>query len=1082
MKELVFLPDREGRDELSSNAGFVRIGAEGAALPDLVSRFVLPEREAVRTDATVWRGILALTLLCDAWPDAGCTVSALTVDSTASLFAAWVLSARPEEKRRDALHLILLQREGQRLLLGIADPHAGLTLPATPTDFSGMLPARAVWYDADAAVWRDPVPYLNADERAILLARLTMMGLDSPEAEAFKADLSRAEQSAVDAVLAEDAVALRALSIRMQAICGLNGFDALSVREEHCVIQEDHPLVRLYSAVDVRYSSRRACFTYLWEGQPFARSSAALGLTDACGADQEALLNAIEPELLLLSESSVRWNRQCADALSAWLNAQDSALLPQVRAEAELLREVQMNRARQVQMTVSLTWPWDASSGAIRYLLRESLGEEWLGCASNPFSDRLTKLTAHVLGDNALQRGCACADGVLLPPLSAELAACLSGAEDGAGLAADMLRFEPREDGGITASFLLRAQGEVHMTRVYPVEEILVLSQADSPCVAVWPCVPMERWQAYHVFVRGGAVEVDTLRHGEWLTLPAPDQPDTPDADSAAVPPVQPWRCLHTDAYPGCLVLHRDGQCLGALPNALPRLHIEPSADALAAIDLGSSATAVSILLDGKPISAQAEHLTRLLVSPQDMPSDDFLLSLTPSDITPSSVALIGDGDTLFTDGYVYAVTHFDAMQAVRQGLVCTALKWRRGERFVRARKLLLHQVMLGASLTAMMAGAKSIRWRVSIADEMGDEGRQALLDMAEELSAAVAAQTGLPLSGNAPVAWAEEAVALHAYLCAEGGMKGTFAVLDIGGGSTKLHLWVQGRRLPVSGAMLLMGTSAMLTHVLFRAPGLLRADFADCGSDGLISAVDALCDQFARAHDHLADADKALLMLDALLDEYRQPMTQHLYARFQQQRPTYMQSILLEMYAAAMFCIGLMLEDTGEDSTLSHLFPGDLTVCLTGRGAWLLDTLTPQLRNGLQRIAHAPVALRHPVRTLTVRPSPLPALGVARGMALLRDTGSAADPKPIRTRRSFTELMQSLLHSLYQCYPAHMWMLHPGLFDPAGQLTPAGEDTVRRLVSQCYGDGEDIPLSVLQFISELQRETLLPTPAFPGE
>lgn len=1082
MKELVFLPDREGRDELTSTAGFVRIGAEGAALSDLVSRFVLPEREAVRTDVTVWRAILALTLLCDAWPDAGCTVSAMTVDSTASLFAAWVLSARPEEKRRDALHLILLEREGQRRLLGIADPHTGLTLPATPTDFSGLLPARAAWYDADGALWRDPVPYLNADERAILLARLTMMELDSPEAEAFKADLSSAEASAVDAIRTEDADALRALSIRMQAICGLTGFDALSVREEHCVVREDHPLVRLYSAVDVRYASARACSTWLWEGQPFARSSAALGLTDAFGADQEALLNAIEPELLLLSESSVRWNRQCAEALFAWLNAQDSALLPQVRAQAELLHEVQMNHARQVQTTVSLTWPWDASSGAIRYLLRETLGEDWLSCASNPFSDRLTKLTAHVLGDNALQHGCACADGVLLPPVSAELAACLSAAEDGAGLAADMLRFEPREDGGITASFLLRAKAEVHMTRVYSVEEILVLSEADSPCVAVWPCVPMERWKAYHVFVRGGAVEVGALRHGEWATLSAPDTPDADTPDTPDVRPAQPWRCLHTDAYPGCLVLHRDGQCLGALPNALPRLDIKPSADALAAIDLGSSATAVSILLDGKPISAQAEHLTRLLVTPQEMPADDFLLSLTPSDLTPSSVALIGDGDELFTDGYVYAVTHFDAMQAVRNGLVCTALKWRRGERFVRARKLLLHQVMLGASLTAMMAGAKSIRWRVTIADEMGDEGRQTLLDMMEELSAAVARETGLPLTETASVTWAEEAVALHACLCAEGGMKGTFAVLDIGGGSTKLHLWMQGRKLPVSGAMLLMGTSTMLLNVLSRNPGLLHADFADCGNDDLIRAVDALCDQFALAGEHLADADKALLMLDALLDEYRQPMTQHLYARFNQQRPTCLQGILLEMYAAAMFCIGLMLEDAGADSTVSHLFPGDLTVCLTGRGAWLLDTLTPQLRNGLQRIAHVPMALRHPVRTLTVRPSPLPALGVARGMALLRDTGITADPAPIRTRRSFTELMQNLLHSLYQCYPAHMWMLHPGLFDAGGHLTPAGEDTVRRLVSQCYGDGEDIPLSVMQFVSGLQKETLMPTPLFPGE
>jgi hypothetical protein len=29
------------------------------------------------------------------------------------------------------------------------------------------------------------------------------------------------------------------------------------------------------------------------------------------------------------------------------------------------------------------------------------------------------------------------------------------------------------------------------MVRVYSADEILVLSEAEAPCVAVWPCVPM---------------------------------------------------------------------------------------------------------------------------------------------------------------------------------------------------------------------------------------------------------------------------------------------------------------------------------------------------------------------------------------------------------------------------------------------------------------------------------------------------------------------------------------------------------------------------------------------------------------
>ncbi len=1076
MRDMVFLPDRTGRDELTGAMGFVRVGGEQEGLSGLTSRLVLPAQEAPAADDTAWRGVLALALLCDVWPEEDASVAVVTVDAATSLFASWVLSARGEAEK---LHLVVLEKGGERRLLGIADTHKGLILPAAPTDFAGVLPERAAWYDGDNGAWTDPVPCLNEHERAILLARLTMMGLDAPEVEGFKAALNDAEKPSAEAVQSGDAAALRALSIRMQAVCALDDFEAFSVRREPCVIAQDNPLVRLYSPVDVRYDAARACSTWLWHGVPFARSSAVLGLTGVNDAAQEAVLDEIEGELLLLGDNSTRWSSRCAGAIADWLNTQDAALLPEVRAQAELLRHARMEQAKQVQMTVTLTWPWDASSGAVRYLLQEALGEGWMQGAAKPFADRLTKLTGYVLGDNALQHCCACADGVLLPPLSEAMAACVAAAKDGEGLAADMLRFEPREDGGITTSFLLRGAGEVRMIRVYPVEEIEVLSEAASPCVAVWPCLPLENWQAYHVFVRGGETEVAALSRGEWLSLPGEASVED-DEENAA----RPWRCLHTRSYPACLILRRDGLCLGALPNSLPLCKVEAAADALAAIDMGASATATALLLDGKAVSAKGEQLTRLLVTPQEMAADDFLLSLTPAELTPSSVALTGAGDALFNDGYVYAASGFDTLQAMEPGAVCTALKWRADQRSVRARRILLHQVMLGASLNAMLAGAKSIRWRITVADEMGEVGRDALIGMAEELAAAVAEETGLPLTaGKSAVVWAEEAAALHAFLCHEGGMKGTFAVLDVGGGSTKMHLWLQGRNRPVGGAVLMAGASTTLLMALRENPEMLRADFADCGSEGLTAAVEVLCAQLALAGESLAQADKALLMLEALLEEYKPQITQHLYARFNAQRPAYMQAILLEMYASAMFCVGLMLEHAGNDSKISHLFPGDLTICLTGRGAWLLDTLTPQLRNGLQRIAHAPVQLRHPVKTMTVRPAVLPAMGVALGMATLKDTGMAVDMPFIRTRQSFSELMRMLVLHLYQCYPLHVWTLHPGLFDPWGNLTAAGEDTIRRVASACYGDGEDIPASVMDFVNGLRKAAVVPEQLLsPGE
>lgn len=1069
MKNLVFLPDRTGRDEMGQQSGFVRVGADGSALSALSQRLVLPPREMKQASPEMWRGVLALALLCDAWPDSGVKPNVLTVEADSSLFASWVLSARPAEELGKPLHLALLERDGQKRLLGILDAHAGLVLPATATDFTGFVPARATWYDAENDRWHDPVPYLNENERAILLARLTMMGLDAEEINAFKEDITDAEKAAALAVQAGDEAALHALGLRIQAVCALDDFTDFSVRREPCAVSEDNPLVRLYSVVDVRYTARRECATYLWKGIAFARTSAALGLTGTNDSAQGTALAEIDEEVRLLGENSTRWSSRCANGITDWLMEQDAALLPETKAQAELIRHVQMTKARELQQTVTLHWPWNAASGAVQYLLREALGEGWMEGAKKPFADYLTRLENHVLTDAALQHCCAFEGGVYLPPLSKEMAACVARSKDGSGLAADMMRFEPQEDGSVVASFLLRGNGEMRLARTYGPEEIMHLTAEESPCAAVWPSLAMDAWHAYHIFLKGGSVSLAALCGREWKTVN---------------PSEEGWQCLRTEDYPSCLCVMKDERCFGVIPNAQPVHKIDAAGDAQVAIDMGASATAVVITVNGKRILAESADLTKLLIMPVDMPADDFLASLAAKELTPSVVLLTGMGDELFTDGYVYDVSRLDALAELEAGSVCTQMKWRADDRSVRARRILLHQVMLTASLTALLAGARSIRWRVTVADEMADDGRYALLNMIDEMSILVAQETGLMLQdGKFTVTWAEEAAALHAYLRSEGGMKGTFATLDLGGSSIKTHLWMQGKLRPLGGAVMLEGVSTALLTTLREHPEWLWEDFADCGDEAFLDDVRAVCEQLTLAGESAVQSDKAAMMLDALLALHRQAITQHVYTRFSAQRPTYLQGILLETYGAALFNVGLMLEQAGEDNTINHLFPPDLPVSLTGRGAWLLDTLTPQLRNGLQYIAHAPMQLRHPVRTLTVRAMPKPAMGVALGMSVLKDTQQTINTPFIRTRQSFSELMCLLMKQLMQCYPMHMWMLHPGVFDQWGQLTEEGNAAIRRSASAVYGEGEDIPASVMAFVSKLRRTAAVPeTAVYPGE
>jgi len=64
----------------------------------------------------------------------------------------------------------------------------------------------------------------------------------------------------------------------------------------------------------------------------------------------------------------------------------------------------------------------------------------------------------------------------------------------------------------------------------------------------------------------------------------------------------------------------------------------------------------------------------------------------------------------------------------------------------------------------------------------------------------------------------------------------------------------------------------------------------------------------------------------------------------------------------------------------------------------------------------------------------------------------------------------------LHAAFPMHMWLLHEGLFDWQGVLTPAGDDAIREIASRCYGDGEDIPAAVMAFVRSLRETVLLPT------
>ncbi len=1052
MSDLIFLPDREGRDELGQANGFVRVGGPDDALQTLAERLILPDRKGARGDRTMWRGVLAFALLCDAWSETRARITLQKIDTEKSLFAAWLLAARPDMQKREAVHLVLLELDGRQELLGVSDPHAGLMLPATPADYTGLVPARAAWYHKKNGTWSDPLPYLNEHERAILYARLEMMSLNAPEVLELKRDLNEAEQENIRRVRQGDEAALAEWSLQMQAVCAMRDFEAFSERKAPVRVTKDNPLVRICSDVDVRYpETALQTSTYLWKGVPFARTSSALGLTGVIHPKREDALQNIRQELALMTAQSTRFARRAADGISEWLRTCDAALLPEIRLCAEDLRSELNQKSLEYQEAVELTWPWDASSGAVRMLLKEALGDGWLDAAGHPFAEKLTRLNGVLLSDPALRSCCAAAEGVYLPPLSRELARCNAHSGDGEGLAVDALRFESAEDGSVTVSMLLRGLGEVRMMRTYTPEEQITLEEEECPCIALWPGQPIPGWRGYQLFVRG--LQVEALRENQWV---------------AAEASASPWQCLQTDTYPEVLLLSQGDTCLGALPNQQTSPAILPVGEAVAAIDLGSAWTKTALTVGGIPAAEGEEMLPLLPVMPAHMQPDELLISLIPDERISSAVRLYGPGDALFADGYVYPISEAVQVNALAPGEVQTALKWRADGTALRARKILLRHTMRQTAMRAAMQGASSLTWRIGVPDEMVEEGREALLAMVEEVARETEALSGISLS-NPAVLWAEEATALHEYLRVYGNQRGAVVAVNMGAATTKMHLWLPGRTRPTAGAVLMDGTQNLLIDAMKDLPVLLEADFADCHNPQLAQDVSLLCAHLAKAGEGRDAFDQARLLLEAMLENHKAEIVRHLEDRAHRNHPTYTQAILMELLCGVSFAVGVMLDQAGLDSNISHLFPSDVPVHFTGKGAWVLEMLSSPQRLSLENLIRSTMAIRHPVQTVSVGQPGRASMATALGLATLRQSVLPNDPPLVRSRRSFTELMRALVEQMLARFPAFTWVLHPEMFDQTGRLTQEAGDTIRRLASLVYGDGEDIPASIMAFLREMR-------------
>ncbi|MBQ8311668.1 MAG: hypothetical protein IJX84_00460 [Clostridia bacterium] len=1028
---MTFLPD-EKDIELSGGVGIV--SAPISALKSLAA----PRK--TQLDEESWRGLLALCLLADAWGLPHVRVK--TIQPASSGFAAAVLA--------EPVRLILWEQQ----VLGILSAQVGV-IPAAQLP-ALELPQRVFWYDG---AFHDPTEELNERDRAILLRRLSALNQQGDAmVQRFLSALTQAGLKTAQAVAHQDGAGLASLALRMKAILG----QVPGIVEERCTyVVAGNPLLQAL-ALEERTEADAPQYVYTYHGQPFARSHSAAFCEDIA---QEGVPEAVARDIQMLERYSPRWRQQLAANVNAWLeqHRDDRALLPAVRM---LAQEIAHQAGVPLPMeTLHLQWPWSAD-GVAKLLWQEALGADMDEGMAAPFADKLCLLPGaawNALGDAVLSRLCVLQGtdtepaSAVIPPLSMALAACV-----GDRLVMESFSFRMAE-GGVCASFALRGKETVVLERTYAPEDIRCLNPEEAPTVAVWPCLPLpeESWRAYYVYIHGGTLRASALQKGAWRT--------TED---------RLFSVLKTETFPEMIALHEGGSSLGALPNILPPCRSAQTEPALALMDVGAAGITLALRQGVGEDMVRVPGLVRTLLRGGKAASlaEEFLPAAPIGPILPAAVELFNlkDDPLPLVDGHILMPENCEALAGRDAKAMHSAWKWSVDEASRKARRLMLHQAMLTASLAAVLKGAPSIAWRIALPESLAAEGRRELWQEITSLAPVVAEECGLPL-GERTIAHADESMALGAYLRGEGGIRGGFVVLDVGSSDASLALWLRGMNRPAVRCSLPLGVQSMLLDGLLQSPSVLESDFADLQDENARRSILLLAQQLRAAHGRKA-VEKCRFLLDQCLREHGAALSRHMDIRFNQGRTTVTQALVLQAFAAMLSISGLAQEQVRRDPLLNDYLPAEMTYVLAGRGSQLMSAMPEHIKSALAQFVRLEMSGDHPVRSLRILQSAVPKAEVVLGLARLTEVHTTAPAAPQSLRASSPLhmppelLIMRFLSAFRGVFPQACELLYSHVFDGYGMITAEGERAIRSAAARHFASGTEPEAALAACLGELRQ------------
>ena len=959
-------------------------------------------------------------------------------------------------------------------------------LPARRTPaHTDLVPSFVTWFRKETSSFDDPCASLSEGDRLLIAGRIDDIMKSLPDSggtpllsflSSFRDELNRKMESAEPDP---------DLSVRITAVCGLQhlaAYQDILLRiprfYEHFLGVDPvaSSLTGIYNFQSSRCTDIPDEVLYTWHGQPFAREHSRLVFESTCTPGEHDALVEMENECRVLSGSSDDYR----DALSREAGILLDRFPDAAEENADLIRRLIRKAEKPLSdQSPELVWPWNPDSPSIRTILTECLGESRGKAFARPFSDLMTVFPARggdAIGDSYFGVMCSVlpygsgkapsenppviSPDAVLPPLSPSIVSAVCTTSEGRVLLTpDFISMNHPDDHSFRVTLTLNGAFTLRLSRVYSENDLLFLYAQDLPTLALWPSVPFpeDQWHIYYVYAH--LPELFSLS-----VLPAGS------ADPVLIDSVGSRCSASFSRFPAAFLFFRDGQSIGALPNLLPVPESKLSGEITACIDFGSAATSI-VLSSGetrKPL--QGSTMVRILLNnPASTPeylSQEFLPAVPVSALLPSVTRVFrecsGTSPVPFVDGIVWMSRNLQDVSSVPADSILDCPKWQ--EDGQPSDMICLHQIMLMTALQARTDGASGLSWRFAVPDEMPHNRRDSLAALFRRLADQVSEESGFSriVEGSPCISFASESSALGAYfrLCAWEDTRGGFMVLDLGACSADISLFLRGKQQSVRTCQIPLGVHYMLLPSLLRDPLMLNREFGTYPNPSFQTDLNSLTRILDAVRLEPDTVQKARIALDHFLEDHYLTLISAMGQLGSAGIVSRFGAVLLLHLSYITMLSGLVLLQIAADPNKNDFLPEQMSLCLSGRGSLLIESLPDSLKSDLWRFLT--MFRNKRVASLSLLFSAEKKMEIPVGLSVLQDVSdqlppSSAVPASISVRPE--ELLPEFLLRFCRVFPREAGLLFPGFFtaDYYHPFSPSGEAAVTAAIDRSF-TAQDTP------------------------